>query len=370
MTDAYAAGLIDGEGCLTISGRTKAVTHYYPRIDVGMSVKAKLTLEALKAEYGGNVRLYREATDKWEEAWIWVCCGKEAAAMLERLGPWLFLKAEQARLILALCAMTDQLPKNPNGTQKWDRETRSKARTLQILVQELNAKGHQDQPRPGWFARVVGENLIQPQADMFGDLGFTAFSETLPESGLMLNGYLYALQTSERPTCGSGSSSWPTAQAHDSHGAKTPDQIEKMRGKGHGVANLNSAGQGGPRNRQGSIGDKHQVTVAEQAEHWKTPHGMSNRDAKGKVGGCGGGEFALQANQWQTPQSRDYKSGESLQDYGNTRPLNEQVLTVSLQAPATQDGPPSSRSAPTSPRRLNPQFVEWLMGFPIGWSKR
>lgn len=33
-----------------------------------------------------------------------------------------------------------------------------------------------------------------------------------------------------------------------------------------------------------------------------------------------------------------------------------------------QAGPKSSDSDPTSPRRLNPAFVEWLMGWPIGWT--
>jgi hypothetical protein len=33
------------------------------------------------------------------------------------------------------------------------------------------------------------------------------------------------------------------------------------------------------------------------------------------------------------------------------------------------DGPTSSAKDPTSRRRLNPRFVEWLMGFPIMWTE-
>lgn len=32
------------------------------------------------------------------------------------------------------------------------------------------------------------------------------------------------------------------------------------------------------------------------------------------------------------------------------------------------DGPPSSPAGPGSRRRLNPVFVEWLMGFPFRWT--
>jgi hypothetical protein len=144
------------------------------------------------------------------------------------------------------------------------------------------------------------------------------------------------------------------------------------------------------------------MDTAMEGPNWKTPHGMSNRDFRGKVGGCGGGEFANQANKWPTPQERDFKSGESNRDYGNSRPLSETVLTnwptpqasdekmvkggkrgpdsnpslrmaesweTSHQVPAIPDGQPSSTTAPGSRRRLNPRFVEWLMGFPIGWTE-
>lgn len=199
---------------------------------------------------------------------------------------------------------------------------------------------------------------------------------------------------------------WPTPQAHDQRGAKTPEQIEAQRNlTGAGVRNLNeeastwrtpdAPGSGGPRNRQDSIGDGHQVTIAEQAEHWKTPHGMSNRDFRGKVGGCGGGEFALQANNWQapatdsfrsrggdrkdemglnqqarmfpTPSQRDYRTpnAKSYQERSGTT-KGEQLpnfVEHSLPAPLIPDGPPSCGSAPTSRRRLVVALGRVLLSF-------
>lgn len=38
-------------------------------------------------------------------------------------------------------------------------------------------------------------------------------------------------------------------------------------------------------------------------------------------------------------------------------------------APAAQPGQTSLQTTPTSPRRLNPIFTEWLMGWPLQWTK-
>lgn len=222
------------------------------------------------------------------------------------------------------------------------------------------------------------------------------------------NGCAYELRISERPTCASGSSSWPTArsedgescgnhpgvvdsltgaaknwptptednvnnaggpsrareggfqdltvavglwatpQAHDQRGAKTPEQIAAMREKGAGVRNLN-----------------------EDAAHWQTPATDSFRSR----GGDRKDEMGLdqQARYFPTPASRDYRTP-------NAKPYSERggstkgeqlqnFVAHSLPAPTIPDGPPSLPNAPGLRRRLNPRFVEWLMGFPIGWTE-
>ena len=154
---------------------------------------------------------------------------------------------------------------------------------------------------------------------------------------------------------------------------------------------------------------------------WLTPHGMGNRDRTGKLGGGGGGEFAYQANNWPTAQNSDWKGANhsgsgsnSTEDAAGTLAGNMQnMLSHQVQAQA-QSGEMSSAEDPTSPRRwgtprvttnsgignpnrnerpgttganrledeaatftteqlaetrkrLNPKFVEWLMGWPEGW---
>lgn len=86
-----------------------------------------------------------------------------------------------------------------------------------------------------------------------------------------------------------------------------------------------------------------------------------------------------QARFFPTPQSRDWKSGDPAKTATNARPLNEiaESFQNSPQGQAIHDGQQSSASAQTSAqpflshkptelrllkRRLNPRFVEWLMG--------
>src|SRR6185295_10916397 len=110
---------------------------------------------------------------------------------------------------------------------------------------------------------------------------------------------------------------WPTLNAHDATGARGKNNV--FADNHYYPHDLNMAaeqmwrtpdapGSGGPRNRQDSIGDGHQTTIAEQAEHWQTPATDSFRsrggDCKDEMG------LDQQARFWQTPQSRDFRSGE------------------------------------------------------------
>ena len=259
-------------------------------------------------------------------------------------------------------------------------------------------------------------------------------SENWPDSGMWDAGSAYELRTSEPVTLESESLLWPTIRSSSGGGNTSDYQGEPYRpaiaqlaqrwptarqedgescgnhpnSEGDSLTGMTrlwrtpaAPGSGGPRNRKESTEQGHQFTIAEQAEHWHTPHGISNRDHTGKIGGCGGGEFAKQANQWQTPAadsfrsrggdrvdemgldqqarmfptpaSRDYRTPnkESYQKRSQTT-KGEQLqnfVAHSLPDPIPPSGPQSSETTPGLPRRLNPRFVEWLMGFPIGWTE-
>jgi hypothetical protein len=73
----------------------------------------------------------------------------------------------------------------------------------------------------------------------------------------------------------------------------------------------------------------------------------------------------IESGLWPTPQSRDYRSGEGhrwLDRENRSRNLNDAVA-YSMNYKMTPDSQPIKGGG-----QLNPQWVEWLMGYPIGWT--
>lgn len=99
-------------------------------------------------------------------------------------------------------------------------------------------------------------------------------------------------------------------------------------------------------------------------------------------GGTTTGKIEDQVSLWATPDTGESprghgrRGGRSGNGHQSGADLERQsaAFPSSLPAPATgTPGPPSSAITPTSPphsarRRLNPRFVEWLMGWPPGWA--
>lgn len=144
---------------------------------------------------------------------------------------------------------------------------------------------------------------------------------------------------------------WPTPQAHDAVNGKTPEQVQAMRDRGHGVSNLN-----------------------EFAPHWPTPMAADQRGSAG----MGKAELPNKAQQWPTPAARDFK------DHGaqggateNGREITDGSISerCGLFAPGPSDPrwagiiAAAPWIAPALDGHLNPNFVEFLMGWPIGWTQ-
>jgi hypothetical protein len=190
-----------------------------------------------------------------------------------------------------------------------------------------------------------------------------------------------ARRKSARLICVSGSSSWPIDQAPNWN---TP---RAQSGGNHKAA----------KQRGGTD------SLSDQTKNWKTPHGMCNTDRFGKTAG-GGGEFAKQAMAWPTPSvpggGRSLSTAEILAK-GATAKGKRQVglenVAKNWPTPNTPSGGPNTKSTakhtggmdlegavvcfrpdqPTSKPgantsdgtpRLNPRFVESLMGLPPGWT--
>ena len=106
--------------------------------------------------------------------------------------------------------------------------------------------------------------------------------------------------------------------------------------------------------------------------NWSTPRasdpekaGPNMRGSKGDV------PLPAQAMNWSTPTARIHKGGGEavIRQDGKSRldMLDWQAEAWSRSSPPDQPTPAGPTSSPER-RILNPLFVEWLIGWPIGWT--
>ncbi|MER9912824.1 hypothetical protein NKJ71_19550 [Mesorhizobium sp. M0050] len=145
---------------------------------------------------------------------------------------------------------------------------------------------------------------------------------------------------------------WATPQARDYMPAHSPERIAAMKALGHGMRNLN-----------------------DEAAMWTTPC-ADDTSTRTKKFAQGGTPLSMQANQASTrstPRATDGEKGGPNQSFGaGGIPLPAQTmqwdLARDIYSPlarvTVKTGKPHSKER----RSLNPLFVEWLMGWPPGWT--
>ena len=185
--------------------------------------------------------------------------------------------------------------------------------------------------------------------------GWTPFAGTWPRSGMTRNGIAYQLPTLAPLTEETESGLWPTPRAEYDSG--------KHKGKPD--------------------------TLHSAVKMWPTPHGFS-KDG-GRSNGPSGNELGRAVNRamWPTPTSRDYKDGSAI-SCANV-PDNGLLGRVVHKFPTPTVGDSKNARNSTATRHklpptgvhagdtltdavvpiggsLNPTWVEWLMGYPLGWT--
>lgn len=196
-TDAYVAGLIDGEGCLGISKKLTVT------VDVGMTEPALPLLRDLAGRYGGKVRPFRKATDTWSAAYTWTITGAKATAMLELLLPRLRLKQEQAHLLIKCQELRREMPLNRFSRPGWTPRLLTRGQAIREQVMALNRKGPRTDAAPPADAvwRRPQTTLLEPSGELF--------KGTWPRSGMSLLGIAYPLPPLAPRTSVTGSSRSP-----------------------------------------------------------------------------------------------------------------------------------------------------------------
>lgn len=102
MDDRYAAGLIDGEGCILIPRQVFSNhVRYHLRVTMAMAIPDAL-IEAQK-EYGGSLCLATPPKNpRHRRTLSWTIVGNDAARLLRRVLPFLMVKADEARIGLEM----------------------------------------------------------------------------------------------------------------------------------------------------------------------------------------------------------------------------------------------------------------------------
>lgn len=210
------------------------------------------------------------------------------------------------------------------------------------------------------------------QSSLLG--GYTEFSETWPNSGSMRNGECWERQTLEPPTSESESGYLPTPVTIDSGSRfnRSPSDGAALRPTLGAMARFNlwptpTCGGGGQTLPEGTTptgktpeGRKQTVCLeryVHQVERglWPTPTVKGNYDRRGASAKAGDG-LATAVRNFPTPTvaMRKGSSGGAL-----TRKSGKSRENDRLDYAIEKDGKSG---------RLNPDWVEWLMGWPIGWT--
>lgn len=167
------------------------------------------------------------------------------------------------------------------------------------------------------------------------DEDLSACSLTLPKWGSMRDGVLSELLTLERPTAANDAGLWPTPNVPN--GGRSCAHVTDWRGTDGRTAYHN--------------GKKVQVGLEHAARYWPTPTVSGNHNRKGASANSGDG-LSTAVKTWPTPTVNDSK---------NCTLPPSQVKHDNIPGALLRDGEKAGGA-------LNPTWVEWLMGWPLGWT--
>jgi len=98
---AYIAGIIDGEGCITInvtkndSFRSRSIQHI---LKVIVRMVEEEAIIFLRNKFGGSISIQKPSKGRIRFVYQWTLCGKYASSFLAKILPYLKVKANQAKV--------------------------------------------------------------------------------------------------------------------------------------------------------------------------------------------------------------------------------------------------------------------------------
>ena len=190
-----------------------------------------------------------------------------------------------------------------------------------------------------------------PQCSLLGD--YTEFLETWPRWGLMQDGASYQQQTLAHHTKETGSGLLPTPLASlGTNGG--PNQRDSNGRPGLQMAAMTwptPIAQDAKHSGYAQSGPGKADKLAYAVVRWPTPV------TKGLDGGSNSRKAAQAREMWPTPVTSDHNSRRPTETWkGSDLPSQVWIANGGTENP---DKPAA---------KLNPTWVEWLMGWPLGWT--
>jgi hypothetical protein len=208
-----------------------------------------------------------------------------------------------------------------------------------------------------WPTAIATDSLVQrarPPEKMIRKDGRNVLrTPSLAETVLQPEGFPYTKQDLAKAKSGKryrvAKAQWPTPRAQEP-GSTSSD---------HGIS-LTEASKIWPTPRTCSGKRSSGLNRTEMVNAWATPQAhdatQGNPERVGRFGTkAGGRNLTDESVAWATPTTRDWKDGSATADVKTNCLLGRQA-------------PRSMKSGNVFPLTLNPLFVEWLMGWPIGWT--
>lgn len=101
---AYAAGLIDGDGCIQVN-KKKRIGWDYHSITVSVSQVSEDAVNWMFRNFGGRVNKFFSSKERRQPIYRWSADCKQAGFILQAILPFLVQKAERAKLAIQLQEM-------------------------------------------------------------------------------------------------------------------------------------------------------------------------------------------------------------------------------------------------------------------------
>jgi len=134
----YAAGIIDGEGCIGLYKKkaTDCKLGYHLVVKVQVGNTQEWLIRWLQMQFGGCITYSHCKLKSWKPQWRWIIAANKATECLKLVLPYLQLKRPQAEIVI-------QYQKNRHrGRNAWKTPEQIALEEAQyLLMQNLNRRG-------------------------------------------------------------------------------------------------------------------------------------------------------------------------------------------------------------------------------------